>query len=265
MSGFNQDSAMPEVPAGGDESAIVTQERTDAAQPSAVSTDRYGLVANGKQFLLRSFNIMESAAGRPYFTPIDSLLKTFVQDASEALAEARARVRGDEDLQERVAALSKACGPYFEAMLEDAGEDRAWLARSLVIWPLTDKVGFQLYKATSGEADLLDYGSYLARTDANIQNAEDLENHEGFQKRTFWTDMAYDELGVVDGIIAAVDPDSIDYNIEAIVRAGYQSAAQQATRQHLQGVTAATPITSDTATDDIKSNILASRRAASAA
>lgn len=262
---FNQDSAMSEIPAGGDESAVVTQERTDDAQPSAETTDRYGLIANGKQFLLRQFNIEESRAGLPYFTPIESMLKQFVQDAEAALIEARARVKGDEKLQARVEALSTPCAEYFEAMLEDAGEDRAWLARSLVIWPLTDKVGFQLYKATSGEADLLDYGSYLARTDANIKSAEDLEHHEGFQKRTFWTDVAYDELGVVDGIIAIVDPDSGQYNLEAIIRAGYQSAAQQATRQHLRGVRGNEPVTDDTATADIKANILASRRAASQA
>jgi len=265
MSGFNEESQMPEKAAGGDESAVVTEHRTDDAQPSVQSTDRFGLQAQGKGYLLRKYNIAESKAGTPYFEPVQSLLAAFVLDAPEVLAEARARVAGDEALQARVEALTPAAVAYFEARMEDAGPDRTWLARSLVIWPLTDQVGFQLYKAASGEADLLDYATYILRTDANIKDVADLDKHEGYAKRQFWTDLAYDELGVVDALIAAVDPDSTEYNVQAIIRSGYQSAANLDTRTHLRGVSGNAPVTDDTATADVKAQILASRRAASQA
>jgi hypothetical protein len=266
MSGFNQDSQMPETAAGGDETAIATQHGdAENSEPSVDTTDRFGLQALGKGYLTRKYDIKISAAGQPYFTPVDSLLKQFVADAEDALAEARARVLGDVDLQARVKALADSCIPYFDARLEDCGEDRAWLARSMVIWPMTDQVGYQLYKACSGEADLIDYAGYLARTDANVKSNEDLDSHEGFQKRQFWTDLAYDELGVVDGVITEVDPDSISYNLEAIIRSGYQSAANLDTRSHLRGKTGNTPVTDDKPLDDFKAQVLASRRAASQA
>ena len=265
MSGFNEDSAMPEMAAGGDEGTVKTEHRTDDIQPSVESTDRFGLEKQGKGYLTRKYNILISAAKTPYFAPIQSLLAAFVLDAPEVLAEARARVQGDEKLQARIAALVSPCELYFEARLEDAGEDRAWLAKSLVIWPLTDQIGFQMYRAASGEADLLDYATYLFRTDANIKDMSDLENHEKYLSRQFWTDLAYDELGVVDGVIAAVDEDSTDYNIEAILRQGYQSAANLDTRTHLRGVTGNAPVTDDTETAKIKEQVLASRRAASRA
>ena len=261
---FEIESQMPEVPAGGDEFAIKTQPREEAT-PSVATTDRFSLQAQGKGYLLRKYNIAESRAGQPYFEPVASLLQSFVADAEAALSEARARVKADAELQERVEALAKPCIEYFEARLADAGDDRAWLARSLVIWPMTDQVGFQLYKATSGEADLLDYATYLIRTEANVNDQSDLEHHEGFAKRQFWTDMAYDELGVVDAVIAAVDPDSTNYNLEAIIRSGYRSAANLDTRTHLRGVAENAPMTGDVATDEIKANILASRRATSQA
>jgi hypothetical protein len=262
---FNQESQMPEQPAGGDESLVVTEERTDDVQPSGQSTDRFGLQAQGKGYLLRKYNIAESKAKTPYFEPIQSLLAEFVADGDNVLAEARARVKGSDDLQARIEKLVPAAEAYFEARIEDAGEDRAWLARSLVIWPMTDQVGFQMYKAASGEADLLDYATYILRTDANVENVNDLDTHEGYSKRQFWTDLAYDELGVVDGVIAAIDPDSLDYNLMAIIRSGYQSAANLDTRNHLRGKAGNAPVVDDTATADIKTQILASRRAASQA
>lgn len=265
MSGFNQDSQMPEVPGGGDEGAVKTEQDISDVQPSVASTDRFGLQAQGKGYLLRKYNIAESKAGNAYFQPIDSLLAAFVLDSDAVLAEARARVAGDESLRDRIAKMAKPAIKYFEALLEDCGEDRAWLARSLAIWPLTDQVGFQMYKAASGEADLLDYATYIIRTDANVNSVNDLETHEGYQKRTFWTDLAYNELGVIDGLIAEVDPDSNDYNIEAILRGGYQSAANLDTRNHLRGVSGNAPVTEDSATADVKAQILASRRAASQA
>lgn len=261
---FNQDSQMPENAAGSDESAVKTDhDAASDAQPSAQSTDRFGLQAKGKGFLLRKYNIAISKIGNPYFEPIQSLLNTFIADADAALAEARARVLGDEALRTRIEAVAPSALEYFEARLEDAGSDREWLARSLVMWPMTDQVGFQLYKATSGEADLLDYGTYIIRTDAKVENLDDLTNHEQYQKRQFWTDLAYDELGVIDGVIAEVDPDSQDYNLAAIIRSGYQSAANMDTRTHLRGVTGNDPVTDDTATADVKAQILASRRIAS--
>lgn len=266
MSGFNEESQAPEVPAGGDESAIKTDHDAVADhQPSVASTDRFGLQAQGKGYLLRKYNIADSRAGQPYFEPIQSLLASFVDDAEAVLAEARARLVGDDKLQARIKARSKAKLIDFKAELEDCGDDREWLARSNVIWPITNQVGFQLYKAASGEADLLDYATYILRTDANVSSIADLDNHENYQKRMFWTDLAYAELGVADGIVDAVDPDSTDYNIQAIVRSGYQSAANLDTRNHLRGVTGNAPVTEDTATTDVKAQILASRRAASQA
>lgn len=265
---FNEESQMPETPAGGDESAVKTDNEDHAAkdaQPSVATTDRFGLQAQGKGYLLRKYNIAISKAGTPYFEPVQSLLTAFVQDAEAVLAEARARVAGDEDLRTRIDKRSEAKALDFEAELEDCGDDRAWLARSNVIWPITDQVGFQLYKAASGEADLLDYATYIIRTDANVNDLNDLDSHEGYQKRQFWTDLAYNELGVVDGIINEVDPDSIEYNLEAVIRKGYQSAANLDTRTHLRGVSGNTPVTDDTATADVKAQILASRRAASQA
>lgn len=265
MSGFNEESTQPEKAAGGDESTTVTEVRTDDVQPSVQATDRFGLEKAGKGFLTRKYDIKISAAGNPYFAPIESLLKAFVLDAEDALAEARARVTADSDLQDKATALAAGLIPYFEALLVHAGADREWLARSIAIWPLTDQVGFQLYKATSGEADLLDYATYLIRTDSNVESTADLDSHEGYGKRTFWTDVAYDELGVIDAVIADVDPDSVNYNLTAIIRSGYQSAANMDTRNHLRGVTGNAPATSDVDSNDIKSQILASRRAASQA
>lgn len=266
MSGFNEESQMPEHTQGHVETDVTTEHSPDH-NPSVQSTDRFGLKAAGKGYLERKYDIQISAAGKPYFKPMESLLKSFVLDAEAALAEARARVKADEDLQTRVTKRSDAKLADFEAELEDAGDNRAWLARSNVIWPMTDQVGYQLYKATSGEADLLDYASYLARTDSSVkaEGAKALDTHEAYQKRLFWTDLAYDELGVVDGIIKAVDPDSLDYNLEAIIRKGYQSAANLDTRNHLRGVNGSAPVTSDVPLDDFQSEVLASRRAASQA
>lgn len=261
---FHEDSQMPEHKQGYDESAVTTQVRIDDVQPSVQATDRFGLERAGKGYLTRKYNIQISGAGNPYFTPIDSLLNSYVQDADAALAEARARLEGSEELQARANKLANAAIPYFEAQLEDAGEDRAWVARSNVIWPLTDKVGFQLYKATSGEADLVDFGAYLARTDANIKSAMDLQDNERYVKRQFWTDLAYDELAVLDSVIRQVDPDSAHYNLTAIIANGYRSAAQLDTKQHLRGVQENAPVTSDTPQEDLKAQIMASRRVASA-
>lgn len=266
MSGFHEDSQMPEVPGGGDESAIKTDHDAGADHtPSVDATDRFGLQAMGKGYLTRKYNIAISRAGQPYFEPVQSLLAAFVDDAEAVLAEARARISADEDLQKRVTKRSKAKSIDFKAELDDCGDDRQWLARSNVIWPITDQVGFQLYKAASGEADLLDYATYILRTDANVESVADLDDHEGYQKRMFWTDLAYAELGVADGIVDAVDPDSREYNLQAIVRSGYQSAANLDTRNHLRGVSGNAPVTEGTDMADVKAQILASRRAASQA
>lgn len=264
MESFEQESQMPETPGGGDEIAVKTDhEAATDAQPSASTTDRFGLQKNGKGYLLRKYNIATSKAGLPYFEPIQSMLKQFVLDADDVFNVARTRFKTDEELQQRVEALGPPVLSCFEAFLEDAGEGREWLARSFVIWPLTDQVGYQLYKAASGEADLLDYGVYLIRTDANINAVEDLADHAQFQKRQYWTDLAYKELGIIDALIGEVDPDSLKYNVEAIVRSGYQSAANLDTRNHLRGVAGETPLTEDTESVDIKKQILASRRVTS--
>ena len=259
---FNEESKMPERTTGHIESAVKT-EQSDARTSSVRSTDRYGLEKSGKGYLTRKYNIEISKAGNPYFVPIESLLKEFILDADAALAEARARLKGDTAMQEKADAWAEPMIPYFEALLEHVGSDREWLARQLAIWPLTDQVGYQLYKATSGEADLNDYGTYLIRTDAHVESVKDLDSHEQYQKRQFYTDLAYDELAIVDAVLSQVDPDSLEYNLPAIIRAGYQTAASLDTRNHLKGVSADAPATSDVASNDIKSQILASRRYAS--
>jgi hypothetical protein len=266
MSNFNVNSQMPEHSQGHIETEQVTQHGPESApEPSVSVTDRFGL--EQKSWLTRKYDIKISAAGNPYFTPSEVILKTLVADAQDAMSEARARISADEDMQEQVEELAETCTPYFEAQLEAAGEDREWLARSLVIWPLTDQVGYHLYKATSGEADLIDYAGYLARTDADVKRDGQaaLEVHAKFQERVQFVDRAYEELAKVDALIASVDPDSLKYNFEAIIRQGYQSAANLDTRNHLRGVQGRAPITSDQPLDEFKSNVLASRRAASQA
>lgn len=264
--GFNEESQMPEKASGGDESAVMTETRPDETQPdSGQSTDRFGFQKAGKGYLLRKYNIALSKAGNPYFEPVPTLLAEFVRDADDALLEARARILGDKDLQKRADKLAAKLGPYFNALVDDAGDGREWLAKSLALWPITDQVGYQLYKACSGEADLADYAAYILRTDANVESVADLETHEGFQKRTFWTDIAYTDLAVWDFVLGEVDEDSQAYNLEAIIRSGYQSAASLDTRNHLKGVTGNTPVTDDTATVDVKAQVLASRRIASQA
>jgi hypothetical protein len=260
---FNEESAMPEHVQGHVESAIKTIHRTDDAQPSVQSTDRYGLQANNKGYLLRKYNIEISKAGNPYFTPIPSLLNAFVRDADGALAEARARVTADPKLQERIDTMVGPCSAWFDTLIDDGGEGREWLARSLCIWPLTNQIGYHLYKACSGEADVCDYAAFLLDTDANVNSQSDLDSHEQYQKRQFWTDLAYDELGVVDALIREVDPDSIDYNLQAVIRNGYQASAGKDTKDHLRGNTGNAPVTSDVDREKVKAQILASRRIAS--
>lgn len=263
MSGFNEESQMPDATTGGDETAVKTVEDTTDHEPSVQSTDRYGLQKLGKGYLLRKYNIAISKVKQPYFEPIASLLNEFVADAPAVLTEARARLLGSADARKRVEKLVKPARAYFAKLTEYVGEDRAWLARSLIIWPLTDQVGFQMYKAASGEADLLDYATYLIRTDANVNNLNDLSGHAQYETRMGWTDLAYMELGEIDFLISEIDPDSIEYNLTAILRSGYQSAANLDTRKHLRGNNGEAPLTDDTVTLDIKSQLLASRRLAS--
>lgn len=261
---FNEESQMPEVPAGGEETAVKTQQDTRDVQPSVDATDRFGLQKAGKGWLLRKYNIEISKAGQPYFSPVQSLLNAFVADADAAIAESRARIKGDTDMQAEADKVVAKLDPYYNSLLEFVGQDREWLARAIALWPITDQIGYQLYKATSGEADLLDYADYLLRTDANVNDQNDLAAHEGYQKREFWTDLAYDELAKLDFILQSVE--ETDYNLEAIIRQGYQNAANLDTRNHLRGVAGNQPITNDGAMDDsVRANILASRRAASQA
>lgn len=259
---FEEGTQMPDVPAGGDELAVKTdREAASDAQPSVESTDRYGLQAQNKGYLLRKYNIAMSKAGLPYFEPIQSTLKLCIRDAPDALDTARGLMKKDKKLQVRLMKLIDPAAAYLKVRFADAGKERAWLARSLVIWPLTNQVGYHLYKATSGEADLLDFGTYLIRTDANVNKVDDLAGNVAYQKRAFWTDLAFTELAVVDALVQEIDSSSADYNLEAIIRAGYQSSANLDTRNHLRGIQGNDPVTEDTATTDIKAQILASRRA----
>jgi hypothetical protein len=257
---FNEDSAQPDIPAGaGPETDVKTVEPANT-QPSVRDTDRYGLYANKKGFLLQKYNVAHSKAGAPYFEPIPSVLAACQADAEAALAEARARAKGDVDMQAKAVEYAELYAGIFDRLLDD-NEGREWFAKSMIIWPMTDQVGYQLYKSTSGEADLADYGAYLLRDDDNVKSQSDIQVHENYQKRESWVDLAYTELALWDAVVYLVDS-TTKYNTDAMIRSGYQSAANLDTRNHLRGLEARPAAAA--ANNEVKENLLASRRAASA-
>lgn len=256
---FNEDSQIPEYVQGHVETAVKTQEAGPNEPTEA--TNRYNVPA----WLQRRFNVEISKAGNPYFVPIDSRLAMIIRDSDTALKEGRFRQERTPDtdravLVDEVIAAGQA---YHDALRRLVGPDRAWKADQLVLWPLSDEVGYQLFASSNGEYELEDYASYLLRTDANINCSKDVEKHEGYQKSAAWTDLAYDELGEYDRIYTAIAGDA-DYNVPAIVKKGYQSHANLIGRKYLQGVTGSAPATKDGDNNEALAELKSRRRLSAA-
>lgn len=260
---FHEDSQMPEHYQGHNEVLAAQEKHTvnhpnhNSSNPSVAPSDPWGLEAAGKSFLLRRYNVQVSAAGNPYFVPIESLLLAHQRDAAAVLELARTFMQSDEGRRERAAAQANKGIDYFLQVLELAGEGRDWVARKRVIWPLTDELGFQLYKAASGIDELADFAAYLLRTDSNIQTMEDVEADERYVKRKFWSDVALAEAGELDAIIQQIE--ETDYNLDALIRNGYRQQASLDTRSHLQGVQERREVKDETAKVDVKAALMARR------
>jgi hypothetical protein len=252
---FNEDSRIPEHMQGHVETAVKTLE-AGPNQPID-STNRYNIPA----WLQRRFNVEISKRGNPYFTPIESRLQECIRDSGNALKEGQVRHNAS-DNQERaelVEDLIEKGRAYHDALKRLVGPDRHWKADQLVLWPLSDEVGYQLFATTNGEAELNEYATYLLTSDANVNNAHDVEKHDGYLKSAAFVDMAYDELGEYDALYAGINGES-EYNVPAIVRKGYQSSANMMGRKYLQGNTGSAPATSDGDNKDALAELQSRRR-----
>lgn len=238
---FNEESQIPEYPQGHDEVAVKTPEG-QANEPSQTATNRYNVPA----WLQRRFIVKISEAGNPYFAPIESRMAEIIRDADVALDEGRRRQERapDTDRAELVNTAIEAAKQYHDSLKALVGPDRQWKADQLVLWPLSDEVGYQIFAALNGELELDDYADYLLRTDPNVNSAEDVERHDKFAASSAWTSLAYDELGEYDRMYAAIAGDA-EYNVQAIVRKGYSSHAQIMGRKYLQGNTGSAPASKD--------------------
>lgn len=254
---FNEESQVPEQHQGHIETAVKTPE----GQPNepTESTNRYNVPA----WLQRRFNIEISKRGNPYFTPIDSRVKECVRNSDDALAEARARADRPNDRDELVADVIAAGQAYHDLLKQLVGPDRQWKADQLVLWPLSDEVGYQLFASTNGEIELEEYASYLLRSDANINSASDVSKHSGYMKSEAWVELALEELGEYDAVFAGIAGEA-EYNVEAIIRKGYQSSANLMGRKYLQGNSGSAPGTSDGDNSDALAELKAQRHIAAA-
>lgn len=254
---FNEESQIPEHYQGHSETAVKTQHA--GPNEPVESTNRYGV----PPWLLRRFNIEISKRGNPYFTPIESRVQECIRDADNALGEARAVQKkldeNDDARTEMVKDVIVAARDYHDALKRLVGEDRQWKADQLVLWPLSDEVGYQLFAATNGEAELAEYASYLLKNDANVNTAADVASHDGYLKSSGWVDLAIRELGEYDKLYCAVRGEP-DYNIPAIIRKGYQSSANLAGRKHLQGNNGSAPGTSDSDNTEALNELKSRRR-----
>jgi hypothetical protein len=206
-----------------------------------------------------------SKRGNPYFTIIESRLATCVRDSADALAEGRGRQQVDGNPRAELIDEVIAAGRHYHDVLKRlVGEDRAWKADQLVLWPLSDEVGYQMFAATNGETELEEYASYLFKTDGNVNNVDDIRKHQGYEKSAAWVDLAYSELGEYDAIYTGIHGEP-DYNVQAIIRKGYQSHANLMGRKYLQGNTGSAPGTSDSDNEDALAELRASRRVTTAA
>lgn len=254
---FNEESQAPDQYQGHSETAVKTPE--GSPNEPTESTNRYNVPA----WLQRRFNVEISQRGNPYFKPIESRVKECVRDSAGALAEGRARQERPNDRDEIVEEAIAAGRAYHDALKRLVGPDRQWKADQLVLWPLSDEVGYQLFAATNGEIELEEYASYLLRTDANVNNADDVNKHAGYEKSAAWVDLAYDELGEYDAIFAGIGGEA-EYNIDAIVRKGYQSSANLMGRKYLAGNPGAAPATSDGDNSEALTELRSRRRIAAA-
>ncbi len=259
---FNEDSQIPEHYQGHNEAAVQTDHGQAPEQPSVAATNRYNI----PPWLQRRYLVETSKAGNPYFAVNESILLQCIAGADDAFAEARAFIASDEERSEQVDDIVAYAKDYRSQLLRVAGEDRAWLADMMVLWPLSDQVGYQLYNSTSRKLELVEYGTYLLRDprNPNIDSVEALQTHDGFLKSQAWLEMHYRELGVFDAIYTGIKGEA-DYNVDAIIRKGYQSAANLDTRKHLRGAAGQAPVTEDTASADVADAISKSISLASAA
>jgi hypothetical protein len=254
---FNEESQMPEHFQGHDETAVKTAE-AGPNEPTD-TTNRYEIPA----WLQRRFNVKTSERGNPYLVPIESRVRECVRDSDDALAEGRARRAANESREELIEAVIDAGTTYHALLKQMVGPDRQWKADQLVLWPLSDEVGYQLFTSTNGEIELADYASYLLRADANVRNADDVAKHPGYMKSEGWVDLAYEELGEYDALYHGISGDT-DYNVEAIIRKGYQSSAMLMGRKFLQGVKGSAPATSDGDNTEALNELRGRRRIAAA-
>lgn len=255
---FNEESQIPEHYQGHSETAVKTKEA--GPNEPIEATNRYEV----PPWLQRRFNVEISKRGNPYFTPIESRVQECIRDADDALAEGRARRAADEsDRSELLDDIIAAGRAYHDALKRYVGEDRQWKADQLVLWPLSDEVGYQLFASTNGEIELGEYASYLLKNDANVNNASDVEKHTGYMKSAAWVDLAYGELGDFDSLYTAINGEP-DYNVQAIIRKGYQSSANLMGRKYLQGNTGSAPGTSDSDNTDALDELKSRRRISAA-
>lgn len=258
---FNEESQVPEHLQGHSETAVKTA-RPGPNEP-VESTNRYNVPA----WLQRRFNIEISKRGNPYFTPIESRVKECIRDSDAALAEGRYRqdpANDNERAEKRAELIDEVVAAgraYHDALKRLVGPDRQWKADQLVLWPLSDEVGYQLFAATNGEIELGEYASYLLSSDPNINCAKDVESNDKFAKSAGWVDLAYDELGEYDAIFTGINGEG-EYNVDAIVRKGYQSSANLMGRKYLQGVQGSAPATSDGGNEDALAELRSRRRLA---
>lgn len=235
MSGFHEGSAIPEQLQGYDESLSQHAPGTmpnDA--PSGRETSNAIDLGDNASWLLRKFVIIKRDDGSAYFAPIRSLLAEYQLEGEACLESARKRHLIDEERVEMASKSVKTKSEDFLTEMELAGEGREWLARKRVLWPLTDELGQHLYNAIAGRHELREYAIALVKgADENIKSIEDAKASEKYEKKSFWARLALEEAGLVDAVVQGVE--TTEYNLGAMIAAGYRAEANRATRTYLTG------------------------------
>ncbi len=248
MTGFSEESAIQERPAGGDEGLTQHMPANDPGndQPTGRETsDRYQLGDNGA-WLLRKFIIVNRADGSAYFAPIASVLKDYQTEGESCLSSARKRHALDEDRVAKAELSIDTKSTDFATEMEINGEGREWLGRKRILWPLTDELGQYLYNAIAGRHELREYAVALVKgADDNIKSVEDAKSSEKYEKKSFWARLALEEAGLVDAIVQGVEETT--YNLPAMIATGYRAEANRATRTYLTGTTEHTTGNAETA------------------
>ncbi len=236
MTGLNEESAMPERPAGQDEGLtqhLPADDPGNDAPTGRMTSDRYQLGDNGA-WLLRKFVIIERADKTAYFAPIASTLKDYQTEGQACLDSARKR-HAMNDERVAMAALSiETKSKDFATETEINGEGREWLGRKRILWPLTDELGQHMYNAIAGRHELREYAIALIKgADDNIKSVEDAKSSEKYEKKSFWARLALEEAGLVDAVVQGVE--TTEYNLTAMIATGYRAEANRATRNYLNG------------------------------